>query len=63
MTDAWDECVAAIKALPWEDQVVMSMRFERGLNVHDIALVLKVTDEYASSVLERAIAKCQPRLE
>lgn len=63
MTDTWDECVAAIKALPWEEQVVMGLRFERGLNVHEIALVLKVTDEHASGVLNRAIAKCQPKLE
>ena len=63
MTDTWDECVAAIKALPWEEQVVMSMRFERGLSAREIALVLKVSEDHAQAVLERGIAKCQPRLE
>lgn len=63
MSDAWDECVAAIKSLPWEEQVVMGLRFESGLNVHEIALVLKVSEEHTKGVLLRAIAKCQPRLE
>lgn len=63
MSDAWGECVAAIKALPWEEQIVMGMRFEQGLNVHEIALVLKVSDEHAQGALNRGLAKCQPRLE
>jgi DNA-directed RNA polymerase specialized sigma24 family protein len=62
MTDTWDECVAQINALPAEERLAMSLRYEQGLNSKEIAAVLGWTPLKVYDTLNNAIRKCQPVL-
>lgn len=61
--DAWDRCVEQIKALPEDEQIIMSLRFEHGMNAAEIAATLGIDAEEASRRLNVAVDKCRPELE
>lgn len=62
MNDAWQMCVDQINALPEDEQTVMSLRFEHGMNLDEMAATLKRDPEDVERVYWRAIRACQPEL-
>jgi DNA-directed RNA polymerase specialized sigma subunit len=60
--DAWDKCVAQIMALPEDEQMVMSLRYEHGMNAAEIAATLGIEVEDVIRLHAQAIMKCQPEL-
>lgn len=60
--DAWDKCVAQIKALPKDEQMVMSLRYEHGMTPAEMAATLGVDEGTVMRLHAQAIVKCQPEL-
>ena len=54
--------VAAIKALPEREQLVMSMYYEQDMNLKEIAAVLEVTESRVCQLHSQSIARLRAKM-